>query len=137
MINNVVYNWGPNGEHNMMDMSDYNSPYVESLLNYQGNFYKQGEGFGSGSAGGNQIWASAGDPNYIPSGTRILAKNNIGPNRTTNTGDDWTTVSDNFDDATMRVESAPFTYSGATILSPTEGRDDTLANAGSRLAERH
>jgi hypothetical protein len=125
-LNNLIYNYGGISSWNGMNMTA--SPTLAgNKINFVGNFYKKG--FNSPSPNFPNIhWEKS-----TPLSTRVYAKDNIGPARPTNSGDEWA-ISELPE--TMRSLTPLFPIS-SVIREPVSNSERVLATGGARPWARY
>lgn len=106
VVNNAIYNYG--GSNGWCD-----TKHAPVRLNYVGNYTKKGPS----SVNASEM---RGD-----SGVTIYAKGNIGPNRTSDSADEWAVVGGSYTKSTTR-----FPYAQVTTTSATQAWEEVLAQAG-------
>ena len=119
VINNVVYNWGNRGTEIGEEQGIANS-----RANVIGNVYKPGVNTVNNQKG---IFSKPG------TGSLIYVKDNLGPGRPLNSGDDWLAVWGN---TASRVNSPALTPSGISITPVEEAFDMVLDFAGALAPQR-
>jgi hypothetical protein len=123
IINNIVYDW----EWGSTEFQHYSSAGAQ-YGNIIGNFYKAGKDtLGKGQA--IMVY-------YATTPSKFYIHNNIGPERTSNTQDDWDIVSSASNRDSLRSNSPTFTPTGITTISAFDAYDAVLKNAGARPGDR-
>lgn len=109
VINNVIYNWSWYGTR------------TQGNSNIIGNYFKAGPG-------------TAGPPiTVMDAGQKVYVKDNIGPGRMSNTGDDWLLVDGS---STTRSNLPVVTPSGIVIDDVTAVYEIVLSKAGAMIPSR-
>jgi hypothetical protein len=126
-INNLVYNWGPNSQWDLLNVTDTGKIGRPILFSVIGNFYKPGP---KSYAKGKSIHGAP-----PASGTRIYVNSNVGPGRTVDQGSDWAFAG--IPEKPHRALGPPIPLSGVTPLKPSDTYNYVLKNAGSRPWERN
>ncbi|MCB0321916.1 MAG: hypothetical protein KDD69_00030 [Bdellovibrionales bacterium] len=127
-VNNVVYNWD-NGAGRTINGADSTSKVQK--FDIVGNYYKKGPESGSGSPYILRIASN------LHSSSRFYVVDNICPQRTSSSQNDWAAV-DSSVPANPHRSSSRVTPSGtlSNPLSAQEAFDYVLAKAGARPADR-
>ena len=121
-ISNVVYNWGGgNSGWNQACIADTSNTQNPVLLNFIGNYYKLGPD-------GRSAPPLYGSP--VASGSRAYVLSNIGPNRLTDSGDEWKISSL---PSANRSTAPVFPLSGIVPHAASDTFNYVLDNAGSRI----
>jgi pectate lyase len=121
VINNVVYNWG--SQATAMGDLEKSGPSHAHLL---ANLYLPGPQ--SGTRRGITISRA-----HLTDGSRFLVRNNIGPGRPNDTGDDWLAVNG---DPKWRASEWVFAPSGVTTTSADSILEPVLEHVGATLPKR-
>lgn len=123
VINNVVYNWGSFGMR-LKDVVDSGTD-IASTVQVEGNHYKPGPQTSSSKLGITVAGIS---------GSRFYVKNNIGPGRLTNTGDDWLAVDGS---TAYRVNTPPLGISRITVDDVSQITDIIFSETGAGAVAPH
>lgn len=129
IINNLVYNWGPNGGQNILNVSDYNKAKKAIFFDITGNYYK----YGPTAFRTSPLWT---DPKYpVPPGSKFYLKDNFGPTRTESTQSDW--LFSNFSQDQFGSNSCVNRGTCCTYSPPASVEGMLLRNAGARPKDRN
>ncbi len=110
IVNNVIYNYGASN-----GWCDTKHGAVQ--VNYIGNYTKKGP---------NSVDKKEMQADSTGYSISVYAKGNIGPNRTTDSGDEWTVVGG----SGYTKAAARFPYAAVTTTSAAQAYTDVLAKAG-------
>lgn len=121
IINNVVYDWG-NQATGLSNCFDNTPPYSNVI----GNRYKEGPSTTS-------QWAVSIGDCWVDGA--VYVQGNIGPNRPTDSGDEWLLVSNNAGDQ-VRADTFALDPTGITTQSATDAYDLVLDHAGAIRPQR-
>lgn len=123
VVNNVVYNWGSFGMR-LKDVVD-SGTNIASTVQVAGNHYKPGPQTSSSKKGITVAGMS---------GSRFYVKNNIGPGRLTNTGDDWSAVDGS---TAYRTTTPPLGTSRITVDDVSQIKDIVFSETGAGAVVPH
>lgn len=126
VINNVIYDWGNRGGHNIANVTDTAGVGEPVLLNFIGNYFKMGI---------NSYLAPSLHGNPIDRNTRLYVKDNIGPTRLNITDEDWLIT--NIPQIPHRSAAPVMPLINAEIMSSKDAFEYVLKNAGSHPERRN
>jgi hypothetical protein len=121
IINNVIYHWDYAG------IETYATSYIAK------NVLVKKPGQTETSPRGIRVTSGGECPSLLQSGT-VMVTHNIGPDRPTDTGDDWLAVDGGTN--SYRTNSPPFTLWGMTEEDVSTVKATVLANAGAIIPYR-
>ena len=126
LANNIVYGWGPRGPWSICNLTNNDRSKVPVTVSLVGNLFLPGPHSFLGSA---PVYAK-----NIAARSRIFVRDNRGPHRAHERGDDWDITDVSMEQT--RTEICPFASGCSARWSSAELEDRLLPHVGSRPAER-